>query len=149
MVQRRSMSHRLTAKFAWNQLVCVSIWCFWMVMLLSCLKQRLNVHDLSEQKNGQHSPMNCSKIGNSYEAFTHLFGRNISIYLLSANKGFCWSFEIGSNGRFRNNLRFWDSFTLLLITKDRQKSFLLRREEEWSCFDQTGRQMLSHKADQS
>ena len=33
-----------------------------------------------------HSPMNCSDIGDSYEAFTHLFASNVSHCLLSANR---------------------------------------------------------------
>ena len=41
---------------------------------------------LGRKKLGQHFPMKCSKIGHSYEAFTYLFGRNIAIRLLPANK---------------------------------------------------------------
>ena len=46
--------------------------------------------DLSRQETiGQRFPMNCSKIGHSmYEAFTYLFGWNIFIRLLSANKNY-------------------------------------------------------------
>ena len=44
-------------------------------------------HGLIERKEiGQHFPMNCSKIGHSYGAFTSVFGRNIFIRLLYANR---------------------------------------------------------------
>ena len=35
---------------------------------------------------GQHFPMNCSKIGHSYEAFTYLFSRNTFIRLFRQTK---------------------------------------------------------------
>ena len=44
---------------------------------------------LSNKQLGSTSPsivVHCSKIGHSYEAYTHLFGRNIFICLHSANK---------------------------------------------------------------
>ena len=71
-------------------------WVFWLVLVvfvLCCLrashpwKKCLNSDDLSRQETiGQHFPKNCSKIGHPYEAITNLFGWNIFIPLLSANK---------------------------------------------------------------
>ena len=67
----------------------------WFWLVLCCLKAShrikkcLNFDGLSGQEtNGQHFPfpINCSKIGHSYEAFTYLFGQNIFICLLSTNK---------------------------------------------------------------
>ena len=53
----------------------------------SPLKECLNLDGLSRQETiGQHFPMNCPKIGHSYEAFTYLLGRNIFTRLFSANK---------------------------------------------------------------
>ena len=45
----------------------------------------------------QHFPMNCSKIGHSYEAFTYPFDRNIFIRLPSENKNsaeYLWKLAI-------------------------------------------------------
>ena len=45
--------------------------------------------------------MNCSKIGQSYEAFTYLIGRNIFISLISANKNSLVEiWKISSHGKF-------------------------------------------------
>ena len=79
-----------TAKFVWNQLICMSLLLvfvpIWVVLFegMSPLKNAWTF--------GQHFPMNCSKIGHSYEAFTYLCSIYIHIwpkylhYLLSVNK---------------------------------------------------------------
>ena len=43
-------------------------------------------HWSEREKIGQHSSINCPKVGLSFEAFTYLFGWNISTHLLSAYK---------------------------------------------------------------
>ena len=53
-------------------------------------------------------PMNCSKIGHSYEAFTYLFGRDILICLLSAKEFSCRSSKISNHWKILNNPLFWD-----------------------------------------
>ena len=68
------------------------------------IKKCLNFHGLSEQ-NWAALPLNCSKIGHSYEAFKYLFDGNISTPLLCNQKFFCRSFEFMSNEKFLNNLK--------------------------------------------
>ena len=55
-------------------------------------------------------PMNCSKIGHSYEAFTYLFGLYIRLHSSSLSKQniFCGSFESSSHQKIGINTRFWD-----------------------------------------
>ena len=45
--------------------------------------------------------MHCSKIGHTYEAFTYLFGRNVFIRLLSANKTSADLLKLAITGYFR------------------------------------------------
>ena len=81
------MIHRLTVKFVWNQLVCVSflVGVDWFCAVLfegsSPLKKYLNFGLSWQETIGPHFPMNCSKIGHPY-----LFGQNVFICLHSANK---------------------------------------------------------------
>ena len=118
--------HRSTAKFVWSQLVCMTF-----LVDLCCdiegkspLKKSLNFDGPCRQEIiGQPFPMNGSKTGHSYEAFTYLFGQNIFILLLSANKNSpvdLSKFVITGNcGLIRDSvvgLRLFISPTVLLCT---------------------------------
>ena len=68
-------------------------WVFWLFLCrvvwrhVTIIQKCLIFDDLSRQETiWQHFPMSCSKIGHSCEAFTYLFGPNMFICLLSANK---------------------------------------------------------------
>ena len=94
--------------------------CFVLIKGTSPLKNAstLMVH-LGEKK----LPMNCSKIGHSYEAYTYLFRLNIRLHSSSLNKQniFCRSFESSSYLKIGINTRFWDSlFSLFpkLVTRN-------------------------------
>ena len=101
------MIHRLTVKFVWNQLVCVSflVGVDWFCAVLfegsSPLKKYLNFGLSWQETIGPHFPMNCSKIGHPY-----LFGQNVFICLHSANKN-------SSADLFHRHL-FKDSFPKLV-----------------------------------
>ena len=107
-----------------------------------------------------------SKSGCSYEALTYLFGQNISILFLSANKTFLCLGVTRIFGSIRDptnkvnrqpqSVRVLtvkpnqspDKEWILLSSKDQQLYFCLRREEEWRYFGQTGFSVL-HMSDQS
>ena len=64
---------------------------------------------------GQHFPMNCSKIGHSFKAFTYLFGQCIFICLHAAHKNSLadlWKFS--SYKKICINLYFWWLILIIL-----------------------------------
>ena len=83
-------------KIVLKQLVCLSS----LVGFVLCYLKASHHHWEMPQL-WQHFPMNCSKIGHSYEAFTYRFDRNIFIRLLSENKNsaeYLWKLAI--TGKF-------------------------------------------------
>ena len=79
--------------------------------VLCCLKTRHTLKNdlilmvcLGKRQLGS-TPLNCFRIGHSYEAFTYLFGQNIFIHLLTANKNSPVDLQkLAITGKIRINL---------------------------------------------
>ena len=86
---------------------------------------------LGTKKLGDASPWIGPKIGHSYEAFTYLFCRNISIRLSAKKRFFCRCYEISKHEKLRNNPLSWDS--TLFISSETCKNLGVLVESEFSC----------------
>ena len=136
-----------TPKLVWNQLICMSFFVGFVPFRVALFE------GISSLKNawtfGQHFPMNCSKNGQSYEAFTYLWSIYMHIwpkYLhfssLSKQK-FCKSFKLSNCGKFWNYRWFWvesrinRKFPVIANFKRSTENFRLLREEKWRNLGQT------------